>query len=49
MEEVTAYPKAEIVVPPSFAVLLHCRWGGGVAQVMVSTDKYQRDGRICSL
>lgn len=44
-----AYPKAEIVIPPCIAVLLHCPGGGGVAQVMVPTDKYQWDGGICAL
>lgn len=38
-----AYPEAEIVVPPSTAVLFHCCRGGGVSQVMVTTDKHQRD------
>lgn len=43
---VSAYPEAEIVVPPSAAVLLHCAGSGGVTQVMVSTDKHQWNGGI---
>lgn len=43
------YPEAEIVVAPCFAILLHSSRCGGVAQVMVPTDKHQRDGRIYSL
>lgn len=44
-----AYPEAEVVISPCAAVLLHCTGGGCVAQVMVPTDKHQRDGGICSL
>lgn len=43
------YPEAEIVIAPCFAILLHSSRCGGVAQVMVPTDKHQRDGGVCSL
>lgn len=53
MDGVMVYPKAEIVIPPVVAILLHRTGGGGVAQVMIPTDKHQWDGGIsflqCSL
>lgn len=49
MWKVTFYPEAEVVVSPGCAVLVHWTEGGSVAQVMVSTDKHQRDGGICGL
>lgn len=46
MSQVYTYPEAEIVIPPSTAVLLHCSGSRGVTQVMVPTHKHQWDCRI---
>lgn len=48
LDVMTVYPKAEIVIPPAVTVLLHRTGGWGVAQVMIPTDKHQRDGGISS-
>lgn len=40
------HPKAEIVITPRFAIVPDCFGCGGVAQVMVPTDKDQWDGGI---
>lgn len=41
-------PEAEVVVSPGVAELGYSLWGGCVTQVMVTTDKHQRDGGVCA-